>query len=380
MFRSLFQHHFDSILRFWADSADAEGHGYHHNRDWNGDVCPGPQRNLLIHARLLYMYAEGVRLGHGFAREHADNLRAFLEGHLRDDEGGYGSRNGTEWRTPGILSTYDNLFVVIGLGRYAEATDSAEARAEAWRLLNMIETRCAPDGIENGLRGYAGTDAPPPGSRLGFYTGNINLHYLEALCCLQRAGQGEVGDRLKKIRSFFHSRILDESRWITHEDFAESYAHPRVEPGAASSLAHALEWVDFFREADLPLDPETERGLMRKALEHGVDSDGFFRDSFYLFEGRAAGAATFWTQVEAAKTFNRASAFDPSGPWADAAKRVADYYFGHFVDPDGGVFSRVDRTGVVTSRSKGYKWKCDYHSVRLCVEALEREGGALFDG
>ncbi|MCC5850231.1 MAG: AGE family epimerase/isomerase [Verrucomicrobia bacterium] len=380
MYHSLFQHHFESLLRFWTASRDPGGNGYHHNRDWKGTVLPGPQRNLLIHSRLLYMYAEGVRLGHGFAREHADNLHGFLVGHMRDEDGGYGTLDGTEWRTPGILSTYDNLFVVIGLARYAEATGSEEARAEAWRLLEMIETRCAPEGVEKGLRGYAGTDTPPPGSRLGFFTGNINLHYLEALCCLQRAGGGEIGCRLQKIRSFFQTWILDDSRWITHEDFGESYAHPHVEPGAASSLAHALEWVDFFREAGSPLDPETEQGLMHKGLEHGVDTDGFFRDAFYLHEGRAAGAASFWTQVEAAKTFNRASEFDPQGLWADAAKRVTDYYFRHFVDPEGGVFSRVDRTGVVTSRYKGYKWKCDYHSVRLCVDALERGGGALFDG
>ena len=79
---------------------------------------------------------------------------------------------------------------------------------------------------------------------------------------------------------------------------------------------------------------------------------------------------------EAIKTLNLA--FSIYGPPYDGCFRLlARYYFSHYVDSDGGVFSEIDRNGVVTDRWKGSMWKCDYHSVRMCVDVIERPGGVL---
>ena len=382
MNRQRFEQHLEEILRFWQRARDTESGGFHSFIDSSGRVHETSQKLLLIQGRLLYSYAEGMLRGWEFCASEASCLHEFIRDSLRTPEGWYASiRRGSFWPR-GTLDTYTNLFAVIGLAKYAQATRRAEVLEQAWSLLRLIEDKTidgdlAQSGLVGGWRDETVDDGHRR-SRRKTHSGNVNLHYLEALGCLRDAGISEdLLPRVGKVREFFGRFILDRQRWITFDSFYGGYDKPFVDPGAHASMAHALEWVWFFRRFDgMALDEDVERGLLDAATERCLRDDGLFEDAYYLAEQRTAGGAVFWPQVEAAATLNVAAAVY-GAPYDEALRRVVDYYFRKFVDSDGGVFSEIDRNGVVTDRLKGGFWKCDYHSVRMCVEILQRADGVL---
>ena len=373
-YKNDFHGHFESILHYWERCRDREQGGFHHLIDSTGSVLPGSSRVILIQARLLYNYAEGIRAGFDFCRDHANHLFNFLTTSLRTPGGWYTSLVENKLSSPAGLDTYMNLFVVLALARYAQATDCADVRDEAWRLFQLVEEKTIPGSLRTdgvlGCWGEGERGFPP----MGKYAGNNVLHYLEALVCLRDAGfEAQLGQRVFDVREFFLARILDPNEFVTFDAYREGFHDPDRKPGAYASLAHGLEWFGFFREwpgAELP--EATERAILNKALQCAVQPDGHFTDQFFLTERRCAGHASFWTQSEAVKAFCLAARLFGE-PYGDAFRRTADFYFSKFVDTDGGVFSSVDRNGVTISRMKGHAWKADYHSLRMCEEGMRHE-------
>jgi mannose/cellobiose epimerase-like protein (N-acyl-D-glucosamine 2-epimerase family) len=374
MNKNAFHGHFESILRYWERCRDRERGGFHHLIDSTGTVLPGPNRVILIQARLLYNYAEGIRAGFDFCRDPANHLCDFLTSSLRTPGGWYASLVDGKLSSPDGLDTYMNLFVVLAMARHAQATGRADVRDEAWRLFRLVEEKTIPGSLRTdgvlGCWGEGERGFPP----MGKFAGNNVLHYLEALVCLRDAGlEAQLGRRVFDAREFFLARILDPKEFVTFDSFREGFHDPDRKPGAYTSLAHGLEWLGFFREwpgAELP--EATERAILDKALHCAVQPDGHFTDQFFLTERRGAGHASFWTQSEAVKGFGLAARLFGE-PYGDAFRRTADFYFTKFVDADGGVFSAVDRNGVAISRMKGHPYKADYHSLRMCVEGKRHE-------
>lgn len=369
-----FSRHFESILRYWERCRDDGVGGFHHLIDSSGSVVPGPNRVILIQARLLYNYAEGIRAGLAFCGDHADHLYRFLTSSLRTPGGWYTSLVEDKLSSPDGLDTYMNLFVVLAMARFAQATGRADVRDEAWRLFRLVEEKTILGSLQaDGVLGCWGEGERgfPP---MGRFAGNNVLHYLEALVCLRDAGFGaQLGNRVFDVREFFLARILDPAELVTFDTYREGFHDPDRRPGAYASLAHGLEWFGFFREwpgAELP--EATERALLDKARLNAVQPDGHFTDQFFLTERRCAGHASFWTQSEAVKAFCTAAHLFGE-PYADAFRRTAAFYFEKFLDADGGVFSAVDRNGVAVSRMKGHPYKADYHSLRMCVEGMRHE-------
>jgi len=295
--KNAFHGHFEGILRYWERCRDRERGGLHHLIDSTGTVVPTPDRVLLIQARQLYNYAEGIRAGFAFCREPAEHLYGFMTSVLRTAGGWYASLVDGRLFSPNGLDTYVNLFVVLAMARYAQATGRADARAEAWRLFRLIEDKTIvgdlrADGVLGcwgvGERGFA---------PIGKFAGNNVLHYLEAVVCLRDAGlETELGDRVFAVRDFFLARILDPREIVTFDAFRDGFREPDRRPGAYASLAHGLEWFGFFREwpgAELP--GATERAILDQALANAVQPNGAFVDQFFLTERRCGGAASFWT-------------------------------------------------------------------------------------
>ena len=372
--KNAFHKHFEGILRYWERCRDPLQGGFHHLIDSTGTVLSGPNRVILIQARLLYNYAEGIRAGFPFCRDHASHLYDFLTGSMRTPGGWYSSITDGRLDPPDGLDTYMNLFVVLAMARYAQATDRSDVREEAGRLFRLVEEKTIPGSLRTdgvlGCWGEGGRGFPP----MGKYAGNNVLHYLEALVCLRDAGlESALGDRVFAVRDFFLNRILDPAEFVTFDAFRDGFHDPDRRPGASASLAHGLEWFGFFREWPGAELPETiERAILDKALANAVQENGAFVDQFFLTERRCGGAASFWTQSEAVKGFGLGARLF-GAPYGDAFRRTAKFYFDQFLDADGGVFSAVDRNGVALSRMKGHAWKADYHSLRMCVEGKLHE-------
>ncbi len=380
-----FYQHLENILRYWERARDDEIGGFHYYISNSGQSHKFGRRLLMIQARLLYNYAEGMLAGHEFCADHAAFLYDFIANHLRTEDGWYSSIWDQETlMSPETLAVYDNEFVVIGMARYAQASGRGDVLDEAWRLFRLLDEKAVPGDLAgDGVLGLCGM--PGRGHKTSMYSGNVNLHFLEALAVLHDAGlDQDLSPWVEAMRRFFLSKILDSRRMFTFDEFIDGYDNPSRMCGSFMSLGHGLEWIDFFRcFPEYALDEDIERGLLSRALMNGVQGNGIFLDRYCPVYQRCAAEGYFWPQAEAIKTFNLAyTLYGP--PFQEAARLLADAYFTFFVDEDGGVFEQVDASGVVTQRFKGSYWKCDYHSMRMCVDIccphdLRRSPGA-FDG
>jgi mannose/cellobiose epimerase-like protein (N-acyl-D-glucosamine 2-epimerase family) len=374
-----FRSHMESVLRFWQCARDDEEGGFQTWISSDGTVHRHGSKELLTHGRLLYNYAEGMRVGMSFCAGEAEHIYDFMRSKLLADEGWYHSLRRGKVHPPQGFSTYLNLFAVIGMARYAQASGRADVLDEAWRLFRLLEEHTVEEPMAvNGVLGMWGNG----GHRLpiGTHTGNTNLHFLEALGVLRDAGlEEDLTPRVAEMRTFFLDHILDKEGMFTFDHFRGDYKNPWRGAGTHISLAHGLEWLMFFRAfPGHELDASLERGLLDSVMKKGVHDDGFLADEFFLTERRTAGPASFWPQVEAVLAYNLGHVLYGE-PYGRTCRLLADFYFKHFVDTDGVAFQWIDRNGVVLKRRKGDYWKMGYHAVRMCMEVMSLAGGA-FDG
>ncbi len=385
--RDQVEEHFKGIVKNWSLRWNDELGGFDYGVRSNGETYNrGNRRPLLIHARLLYNFSEALLHGLDEYAAIAERCYTFIYEKMSTEFGWYASVG--ELKHPGrdergdrpseMLDTYDNTFVVIAFAKYKKATGRSDVGEEAVRLLELINKECASADIaENGVRSIGGKIE---GTRFGMWggcSGNTMLHYLEALVNLHEADLGDHKQDIDAVRSLFLKYIYSAEHHMIYDGFRKSFADPYNARGAHGSQGHALEWIDFFRVIDGCALPETvERDLLDHAAQRAIADTGLFVNYYYYTEGKAAGPVDFWGQPEAAKAYNLAADIY-GGEYAAIGQRLLKAYFTYFVDEDQGVFYECDRNGVLTDARKGGRWKCDYHSLRMCVDLLDREGGFL---
>ncbi|MFW5830425.1 MAG: AGE family epimerase/isomerase [Planctomycetota bacterium] len=374
----LLQQHFHALIDFWGSKRIPDHPGFHSLFDHQARNILPQLENVLMQGRLLYVFAEGIRAGHEQASEHARYLLALLPERYRNDRGWYCSRYDGSFCNPHILDSYSNLFVVMGLARYHQATGDAWAGMEAWRLFRCIETVCSNGALADGgilghndeadrLIGYfkSGTCMPK-------YSGNVLLHYLECLARLQDAGLGEdLAQRAQQLRALFlrHTYCQDHGCTVDYYDGGWD----RYDLHRTGQLGHTMEWVDFFSsfpEARLP--EALERRILDDAVRLGLRANGIFQSNYYFRQRCCGGLTDFWMQPEATKVFNMAAGWYGE-PYAEAALRCWRAYREFFIAPDGGVYYQIDGDGVIVNEIKGSAWKCDFHAIRMLAD-LNRFG------
>ncbi len=388
--RGQVQQHFEGILANWSKRWNNEHGGFDcYVRDDGSLSRPGERRPLVMQARLLYNFSEGILHGYKDYAALAAQAYAYMVQEMRVEQGWYKSlgasrdRRDAEHFQAHVLNAYDNLFVVIAFAIYSRASQRAEVGVEALRLFSLINELCGEDDLSvNGIRAHyrdVGAESPSNSERWGgHYSGNVMLHYLEAVVNLEESGLGAENRQLiAALRTLFLTAIYDEERGVVHDYFKGSFAEPHASRGARTSQGHALEWIDFFRVVDgTALSEQVERNLLDSVAQRAIAETGLFVNMYFYQEAQSAGSVDFWGQSESIKTYNLATSIY-GYPYAEYGRNLMAAYFKYFVDSDQGVFMSCDRNGVVMSRRKGDAWKCDYHSVRMCIDLLDRKGGFL---
>ena len=392
--------HAHELLALWDHARDQGIGGFHHRLNAHGAVQPtGNQRSLIIQARLLYNYAEGMALGYPGAAEQAQHLFAFIGQRLRNANGWYSSLLQDEHRSADCLDTYSNAFVIVAFARYAQRGGPPAALAEGLRLLALIEEHCAPDGPEHGVYGHSAWDSSQPrflstapgyiarvGPLMPFLSGNVVLHFLEALTCLYQAGATQVVQRIQQLRTFFLDHIYHPPSGAVIDSFFGAWDKPDY--STPSDFGHALEWVDFFRSVPgCELPEAVERAITDGAIRHALRENGLFQACYFHPEGRCAGGVSFWHQVESTNTFDLMATCYNDDRYATAAQRAAAAYAHFFIDcsisESGrhfyGIHYEMDANGVALRRAKGDWWKCDYHPMRMICGLLSPQRGTMFD-
>ncbi|MFW5846481.1 MAG: AGE family epimerase/isomerase [Planctomycetota bacterium] len=371
------RHHLSGLLDLWAGQRDETG-GFHCSIRGDGSRREVWLKPVLIQARLLYNFSEGIRLGLAGSAAQAEHAWRYLREQAVGPHGWYHSFYKGERVGGDVLDVYSNSFVALAMARYGQVTGERTPIEEAHRLLAEIRRQCCPAPIaEAGVLGQhhrAGEAVDwRHGALMPRYSGNALLHFTEAVVRLHDADPGpELVALVQDLRTFFLARILDPELYIVYDHFHGDWTRPHR--GRCSELGHALEWVDFFRcVPGCALPPAVERGILERAAG-AVLPNGLFQSGFYQPECRSAGPVDFWVQVEAVKGFNLGYAL-LGAPYDELCRRCLTAYFRCFVDEDGAVFETCDPNEVVLDRDKGGYWKCDYHSVRMCVDLIERSDG-----
>jgi mannose-6-phosphate isomerase len=362
--------HLLELLRVWWE------HGLDQERGgcWNRlshALAPvrEPQRRLLVHARLLWAFSEGVLQGAGEpARVAARHAHACLMERFRDPRrGGYWLAIGADGAPADERKQlYAHAFVVFALAHYARAFGERAALDEARAVLALLRERLSsPAG---GWFEWAARDwSALPGPRLQ----NPHMHLLEALLELDEVEPDpEARDMADRIFALCADRFVDRAQGCLGEQFdadwrpLASAEERRVEPG------HHFEWAWLLHSYARARGGHPEALLLadllhRFARRHGVDSDGLVFDALEPSGRLARASKRLWPQTEHLKAL---AVRGECIPLRAALQRV----LGAYRDPETGAWrEQLDRAGQIVSDA------LNATSVYHVVLALRESADAL---
>lgn len=108
----------------------------------------------------------------------------------------------------------------------------------ALALLELIEQRARMgESPADGLNGMVDLEADAFGRGGGWEphgaSGDVMLHYLEALCVLQAADVSGFGDNVRRLSELFYRYIFDAENGITYDSFDGTFDRPDNGIGAS---------------------------------------------------------------------------------------------------------------------------------------------------
>jgi mannobiose 2-epimerase len=382
--RELLEH----LLPFWATKAVDVSHGGFVGRlDSRGVLDPEAPKGAVLNARILWTFAAAARVLPGEEyRVLADRAYADFVARFWDDA--YG---GVYWMLTShgdVLNakkqTYAQAFGLYGLAEYHRMSGSPSALERSMRLFEILENHCRDDTGPGYLDAFSRNwvllrserlsekDLPAPRSA------NSHLHLLEAFSTLYRVWPGEkVQERQRELIGLFLGSIIDPDTHHMGEAFDEEWV-PMAE---LTSFGHDIEAAWLLTEAaELLGDDELLREVREMAvaladvtLAEGVDADGGLMAE--AVDGILSDTDKhWWVQAEAAVGFLNAFEITGDARYLRAAADVWSFALSCLADRDHGEwYLRVSRSGEPYAEDdKVGPWKCPYHSVRACIEIMDR--------
>ena len=377
-----------NLLPFWRErSVDRTRGGFVAEMDNDGTVRADAARGLVLNARLLWTFsALRRRLGDPADLELARRAYAYLEKRFRDGvHGGYVWMVDADGRPlPGSKKVYGQAFAIYALAEYHLASGDAAALTAARRVFELLE-RHAHDARHLGYLEACAADWSPTaelrlsdGDMLAPKSMNTHLHVLEAYTNLYRAWPDPaLAARLRELIGLFGEHIVDHRAGHLRHFFDERWA-PLSE---GYTYGHDIEATWLLAEAAAVLGDDALARQVREwavAIARAVLAEGVDRDGALAYEGRGGAVVgaqrDWWCQAEAVVGFWNAYQATGEAGFADAAAGVWRFIEEKLADRAGGEwFWRVGADGAVdASMPKVSAWKCPYHSVRACLEMLER--------
>lgn len=382
---------FGNILPFWSGPARDRNRG-----GWMGwlsnDLRPRRTRprGLVLYTRILWTFSAAYRVRPEPAlwQLAAEALDWVLTRFWDPRHGGaFWSLDNRGRVQDDSKQAYGQAFVIYALAEYHLAFGSAPALDRARELFGLLE-RHTHDPAAGGYFDARARDWSAGGvaSRVGgaefraLKSLNTNLHLLEALTALHRAGPDPlVATRIRELVRLTMERMLDPRTHHLHHFFDAGW-----QPlSRRYSFGHDIEASWLLVEAAQCLgDPALQAevrpaalGLARVTLAEGLDPAGGV-----WYEGREGWVTDpgkeWWTQAEAVVGFVNAWQLGGGAEYLEAAHRTWQFLAAHLVDRvHGDWFWRVGPDGSPDpGKPKVSEWKCPYHSGRACLELMRRLG------
>jgi cellobiose epimerase len=377
-----------NILPFWVRyGVDEEFGGFRGRISNDLTIDRLAEKSLILNARILWTFSRVYEVyGEPQFLKLARRAYDYLADHFRDTEHG-----GVYWmvnHTGAVVDTrkriYGQAFALYALAEYYRAAKDARALEFAMSIFEQMEKH-GRDAVNGGYFETFERDwTIAQDQRLSAVdmdekkSMNTHLHVTEGYAALFQVWENAtLRNRLQDLIELFHRRILNQKSHHLLMFFDDEW-NPKSDH---ISFGHDIEasWLmvevaEVLGDARLLAESNAEAVRMAQAAyDEGLDADGGL-----LYEADVSGLIDtdkhWWPQAEAVVGF--LNAFEVSGQehFLKAAERSWEFIDARIVDHvHGEWFWKVDRDGHVTSGDfKVDAWKCPYHNVRACLEAVRR--------
>ncbi|MBQ8150318.1 MAG: AGE family epimerase/isomerase [Clostridia bacterium] len=373
------------IIPFWQNLMDPEFGGYYGLLDFDLKLDKKAVKGCILNSRILWFFSSAAMcLKDESLLKNAEHAYRFMLDHCVDQElgGVYWSVNYDGTVCDDTKHTYNQAFAIYALAAYARATGRQEPIDLAWKIFEIIESKCRD---ENGyLEAYTRDFQPASNEKLSengvmaTRTMNTLLHVYEGYSGLYQAtGDLRLAERLREMLEIFHSRIYNPER-RRQEVFFDGEYNTLIDLhsyGHDIESAWLLDWGCSLMEDEalnqklIPVLTEMAQNVYELAY-HGA---GLYNECENGVDDRKR---IWWVQAETVVGFMNAWQRNPEMThFLKASQEVWEYIKNNIVDQREGSewFWAVQDDGRPdSSREIVEPWKCPYHNGRMCIEMIRR--------
>ena len=373
------------IIPFWQNLTDPEFGGYYGLLDFDLKLDKKAVKGCILNSRILWFFSSAAMcLKDESLLKNAEHAYRFMLDHCVDQElgGVYWSVNYDGTVCDDTKHTYNQAFAIYALAAYARATGRQEPIDLAWKIFEIIESKCRD---ENGyLEAYTRDFKPASNEKLSengvmaTRTMNTLLHVYEGYSGLYQAtGDPRLAERLREMLEIFHSKIYNPER-RRQEVFFDGEYNTLIDLhsyGHDIESAWLLDWGCSLMEDEalnqklIPVLTEMAQNVYELAY-HGA---GLYNECENGVDDKKR---IWWVQAETVVGFMNAWQRNPEMThFLKASQEVWEYIKNNIVDQREGSewFWAVQDDGRPdSSREIVEPWKCPYHNGRMCIEMIRR--------
>jgi len=394
----------DKLIPFWeARAVEKKYGGFQTNYDRNGKRTDVTEKSFLSQCRSIFSISHSMRSGFNW-KDGEEVLKQgldFISKYFKDKEfDGYYwivEENGTPTDKNKII--YGHSFLIYGLSEYALLTGNVDAKEEAIRVFNLLQTKVADKEFggyfEHFDRFFNVKKAR--GDIEVHKSLDVHMHLMEAFTTLYELTGAENHKKalLNIIELIFDKMIEPKSgtgismftrNWkpIANVELDTVWGRDRFDEDGKTvditSYGHDIElaWL-YFHALDilnLPKEKYMERviPIYEHTYNHGVD----WNNGGLYVEGIRNGKATektkeFWQQAEAMVGFLDAYITTKDEKYLKAFINIHDFVFEKMINWEQGEwFALLAENGDVIWDYMGTSWKVFYHTVRGTSQIIKR--------
>ena len=374
------------IIPFWKKLRDDEFGGYYGLLDYELNLDKKAVKGCILNNRITWFFSNAYMcLKDESLLDEARHGYEFLRDCCLDRKNGgvYWAMSYDGKPLDTTKHTYNQAFCIYALASYYDACGDKQALEEAYRLFDIIETKCRDEG--GYLEAFDEEFKPASNEKLSENgvmadrTMNTLLHVFEAYTELYRVDKNEaVADKLRWILDCFADKIYNpalhrQEVFFDHEYNTlidlYSYGHD-IE--TSWLIDRGLEILGDKAYSD-KLSPIT-RDLAQNVKKVAFDGHSLANE---CDKGVVNTDRIWWVQAETLIGFINAYQKDTSQTdFLEAARAEWDFIKTYSIDHREGSewLSGVAADGSPDPKRREIvePWKCPYHNGRMCMEVIRR--------
>ncbi len=374
------------IIPFWKGLRDNEYGGYYGLLDYDLKLDKKAVKGCILNNRITWFFSNAYMfLKDETLLDEARHGYEFLRDHCLDRKNGgvYWSMSYDGKPVDTTKHTYNQAFCIYALSSYYDASGDKQALEEAYRIFDIIETKCRDEG--GYLEAFDEEFRPASNEKLSENgvmadrTMNTLLHVFEAYTELYRVDRNElVADKLRWMLDCFADKIYNpelhrQEVFFDHEYNTlidlYSYGHD-IETSWLIDRGLEILGDKAYAGKLAPITADLARNVKKVAFDgHSLANE--------CDKGVVNTDRIWWVQAETLIGFINAYQKDESQTdFLEAARAEWDFIKNFSIDrrPGSEWFSGVAADGSPDPKKREIvePWKCPYHNGRMCIEVLKR--------